>query len=92
MRKDLAQIIRDNPGCKATIDNDCWWLSKRTPEPEEFDNWGYESQEQWHESQELATSGDDFTHECNTYQTGNCYGGDLLQVLANMVGVEIESV
>lgn len=23
---DLVQIIRDNPGCTATVDNDCWWL------------------------------------------------------------------
>ena len=25
-KKDLVQIIRENPGCIAVIDNDCWWL------------------------------------------------------------------
>ena len=28
-KKDLVQVIKDNPGCKATIDNDCWWLEDK---------------------------------------------------------------
>ena len=26
MMKDLVQIIKDNPGCVARVDNDCWYL------------------------------------------------------------------
>ena len=26
MEKDLVQIIKDNPGCVARVDNDCWFL------------------------------------------------------------------
>ena len=25
-KKDLVQIIRDNPGCVAQVDNDAWYL------------------------------------------------------------------
>lgn len=31
-QKDLVQIIRDNPGCVAMVDNDCWRLFKSDPE------------------------------------------------------------
>lgn len=91
--KDLAQIIRDNPGCVATIDNDCWTLHKGTPEPDGFDNWKYEKQEAWREAQELAASDDrlkPFTGE--TYQDPAHYGGAVLLALAEIVGIKVESV
>ena len=29
--KDLVEIIKNNPGCVAEIDNDCWSLFKQDP-------------------------------------------------------------
>jgi hypothetical protein len=93
MAKKLVDIIKKNPGCIATIDNDCWWLKKNVPEPANFDNWTYEAQEEWRKDIELATSDDEFSdvHNCG-YGSGNCYGGDILQALAKIVGITVESV
>jgi hypothetical protein len=91
--KDLVQIIRDNPGCIATIDNDSWTLKRNVPDPPDFENWTYEKQEEWMQAQELASSDDKlrpFTNE--TYQDGSCYGGDILLALAEIVGIKVESV
>lgn len=91
--KDLVQIIRDNPGCIATIDNDCWTLRKRTKQPKNFDNWTYEKQQEWEGEQELASSDDDLKPLGDGgYGSGNCYGGDILQALAEIVGIKVESV
>jgi hypothetical protein len=92
-KKDLAQIIRDNPGCIATIDNDCWTLAKNEPYPPDFDKWDYKKQDEWRESLELASSSDTFKpFSGETYQSGSCYGGDILLALAEIVGIKIESV
>ena len=72
-KKDLVQIIKDNPGCKATIDNDCWWLEDK-------------------DGNELATDNDVKSLGSGGYGSGNCYGGDLLQALAVIVGITVESV
>ena len=72
-KKDLVQIIRDNPGCVAIIDNDCWWLT--SADGEELAN-----------DRDIAPLGD------GGYGSGNCYGGDILQALAVIVGVKVESV
>jgi hypothetical protein len=90
-KKDLVQIIRDNPGCIAEIDNDCWTLRKNTPEPEGFDDWDWKKIDEWREAQVLATSGD-VVHIGDGYGSGSCYGGDILQALAVIVGIKIESV
>lgn len=91
--KDLVQIIRDNPGCIATIDNDNWSLRKNTPYPAGFDDWKFEAQDKWHDEQKLATSSDNFGHLGDGgYGCGNCYGGDILQALAIIVGIQAESV
>lgn len=29
MDKDLVKIIKENPGCTFTIDNDCWWCTSK---------------------------------------------------------------
>lgn len=82
-KKDLVQIIRDNPGCFAVVDNDCWTLYIRDPaecddDPEEI---------------ELASSADDLEHLGDGgYGSGSCYGGDLLQALAKIVGITVASV
>lgn len=93
MKKDLVQIIRDNPGCIATIDNDCWWLEKNNPEPEGFDDWPYKKQDKWRKDQELASSGDNLVRLGDGgYGCGNEYGGDILQALAVIAGITIKSV
>lgn len=92
-KKDLVQIIRDNPGCIATIDNDCWSLAKVAPEPEGFDGWNDDRQDAWRKSLKLATSNDEFLPLGDDgYESGGCYGGDILQALAVIVGIKVESV
>ena len=88
--KDLAQIIRDNPGCYAEVDNDCWTLYKSDPAAAgEFDS--YEAQEAWLEANRLAQDGE-VVELGGGYGSGCCYGGDILQALAKIVGITVESV
>ncbi len=93
-KKDLVKIIEANPGCIATIDNDCWTLKKKTKQPRGFDNWTYEKQAEWNKAQELANSDDRdlVVPGGGGYGSGNCYGGDILQSLAKIVGITVESV
>lgn len=77
----LANIIRDNPGCLAVVDNDCWDLYKK----------GYRQGDDNYEEFELANSSEDWGPDCG-YGSGNCYGGDILQALALIVGIKVESV
>ena len=92
--KDLVQIIRDNPGCVARIDNDSWELLKEDPETALFD-WVSATGEEadaWHEANVLVSSNDDIEPLGGRgYGSGNCYGGDILQALASIVGVKIQS-
>lgn len=86
---DLVQIIRDNPGAVATIDNDYWRLDKKSRHdmPEDAD------EEDWDTENELCNSRDDFKKLGDGgYGSGCRYGGDILQALAAIVGVTIESV
>lgn len=88
MKKNLVEIIKANPGCVATIDNDSWVLHKAKPEtmPEDWD--------EWYEANQLADDSDTFDPPLGDggYGSGNCYGGDILQALAIIAGVKIESV
>ena len=81
--KDLAKIIQANPGCVAIVDNDCWTLYSRDPSSLDED----EDAEKY----ELANS-DDVMPVGDGYGSGNCYGGDILQALAKIVGIKVESV
>ncbi|PHR83139.1 hypothetical protein [Henriciella sp.] len=78
-QKDLAKIIRDNPGCVAVIDNDCWWLYAA----------GYEDED---DPAPLARDGEVKPLGDGGYGSGCAYGGDILQALAVIVGVKVESV
>ena len=93
--KDLAQIIRDNPGCVAIIDNDCWSLHREHPDKNPND-WSDNERacERWDEDNLLADDGDTFDPHLGDggYGSGNCYGGDILQALAQIVGITVESV
>lgn len=92
-KKDLVKIIKDNPGCIATIDNDSWYLRKNTPQPADYEKWSYEKASKWDKSQELASDRDDLVeYGDGGYGSGNCYGGDILQALAVIVGIQLESV
>lgn len=89
--KDLVQIIRDNPGCVAVIDNDAWWLYREPPE----NNPHYEADDafdRWDDENRLASCDDIEPLGDGGYGSGNCYGGDILQALAVIVGVRVESV
>ena len=85
-KKDLVQIIRDNPGCVATIDNDCWWLHTAPPKPVE--DLTADEYDVWQDTGELANATD-----IEPIEGGGCYDGrDLLAALAVIVGIKIESV
>lgn len=89
-KKDLAQIIRDNYGCHAVVDNDCWTLYKSDPSAVD---WEAVDEDEWNELNMLASSDDAFKDlPQDGYGAGNCYGGDILQALAQIVGVKVESV
>jgi hypothetical protein len=93
-RLDLIQLIKDNPGCHATIDNDCWWLDKQHPDNNPHDYTEEKAYESWEESNKLVSSSDNYFVQTGNsiYQSGNCYGGDLLLALAEIVGMTTESV
>jgi hypothetical protein len=89
--KDLVQIIRDNPGCRAEIDNDYWTLYKALPKP--FAEMTKEEIDDYFRNGELISSIDKFEPlGSGGYGSGNEYGGDILQALAKIVGITIESV
>ena len=89
-KKDLVQIIKDNPGCVGVIDNDCWWIKKAPPKPthkmtdEEY--YAYDEDAILVRDGEIKPLGD------GGYGSGCVYGGDILQALAHIVGMKIESV
>lgn len=86
-QKNLAEIIQANPGCVAIVDNDQWTLYKSDP-------FGAEPYtDEMIEALELASSEDDLVPlGDNGYGSGNCYGGDILQALAKIVGMRVQSV
>jgi hypothetical protein len=91
MAKNLPEIIKANPGCVAVVDNDAWHLFKASPNTAPQ---GAEEYEAWIKDNELASDADDFDPPLGDggYGSGNCYGGDLLQALAVLVGMTVESV
>ena len=92
MSKDLVAIIKANLGCVAIIDNDPWSLFKASPD--EAPTQSQAAHDKWISENLLADDGDQFSPPLGDggYGSGNCYGGDILQALALIVGVKIESV
>jgi len=87
---DLVEVIKANPGCVAIIDNDCWSLHKVDPGEMADDSPRKRTTRRtswpaipttW--SPSLGDGG---------YGSGNCYGGDILQALAKIVGIKVQSV
>lgn len=95
-KKDLVQIIKDNPGCIAVIDNDSWSIQKLSSSDNPFaqeEEEGYsEKADKWEADNILARDSDDLVSLGEGYGSGCCYGGDILQALAVIVGIKIESV
>jgi hypothetical protein len=90
--KDLVQLIRDNPGAVFIIDNDCWTMHRVHPDlcPRDLDD---DAEERWNEENELVSSFDRLLPLGDGgYGSGSTYGGDVLQALARIVGVRVESV
>lgn len=90
-QKDLVQVIRDNPGCVATVDNDWWALHKKNPDQNPFEE-GDDEWDDWEDDNRIADSSDVKRIGDGGYGSGNCYGGDILQALAIIVGIKVESV
>jgi len=88
-KKDLVQLIRDNPGARFIVDNDCWWMER--PRPDGFYDWSETHQDEWLEEARLADDRD-VKSLGSGYGSGCACGGDILQALAVIVGVSIESV
>lgn len=91
MAKNLVQIIKNNPGCVAVIDNDHWSLYS-LEEYQKDEEEEYAKDEDW-EREKLIDSDDEFAELGDGgYGSGNRYGGDILQALAVIVGITVESV
>lgn len=89
--KDLVEIIKANPGCWAVIDNDDWYLYAAWPKS--YEKMSDEEIDEWQDGDGLlARAGDVKPLGDGGYGSGNCYGGDILQALAIIVGIKIESV
>lgn len=93
MKQDLVQLIKDNPNAVAVIDNDYWKLLREPWENNPYDEeTEYEKYDEWERENKIA---DDRSIEPlgdGGYGSGNEYGGDILQALAKIVGLRVESV
>jgi hypothetical protein len=87
--KDLVEIIKANPGAVAVIDNDSWTLWKQHPDNAPDDD---NELDDWEAENKLASDDDIEPLGDGGYGSGNCYGGDVLQALALIVGIRVESV
>lgn len=89
--KNLVQIIKDNPGCTAIVDNDSWYLMKAKPPG--FDNFSEQEKDEWSDNAQLASSHDELTWPKGRVGFSSCcYGCDILEALAIIVGINVESV
>lgn len=91
---NLVEVIKANPGCHAVIDNDCWWLYRADPSTNPHGDEDPDVYDAWDEANKLASDSDIFDPRLGDggYGSGSSYGGDLLQALAIIVGVKVESV
>lgn len=91
---DLVELIKANPGCIAIIDNDHWSIHKVDPNSLDEDDYkNYDDFEAAEDENTLAQAGDDIVRRGDGgYGSGNCYGGDILQALAVIAGIKVESV
>lgn len=88
--KDLVQLIRDNPGAVFTVDNDCWWMKPAPPKP--LDEMSDAECDAYSDVEPIARDGEVIALGDGGYGSGSSYGADIMQALAVIVGVTIESV
>lgn len=88
--KNLTDIIKANPGCRAEIDNDNWTLYRKSPWDNPYEGGSLEY-DKWDDENVLAQSGE-VEPIGEGHGSGNCYGGDILQALAQIVGIKVDSV
>lgn len=90
--KDLVQIIKDNPGAIAIVDNDGWSLhTAEWNEPPDFND-EPNAYENWEEQNTLADSSDELSPlKGSTYGGPDAYGGALLLALAEIANINVES-
>jgi len=78
----LSDLIKDNPGCYVSLDNDCWTMTTRKPpnieDMDEFDKW-------------LADNTIAKSYDYGVYR-GNLHGRAILYALANIQGIVVEPV
>jgi hypothetical protein len=87
-KKDLVQVIRDNPGCIAIIDSSDWALYRQHPHNNPHDADSVSAMD-WDEKNLLADSNNTEPMD----GLGGCrWGGDVFQALADIVGIEVENV
>ena len=75
---DLAEWIKNNKNCVFVVDNDCWFAYADKNE-DDFD-------------QEPDISDRDMCSEQMGYIGTHVYGGDILQAMAFILNVKLESV
>lgn len=88
---DLAELIRVNPNAVFTVDNDCWWMDRESYDQAPDDDDDPDAYDRWEKNNRICSS-DDMGYTGNGYGSGSTYGGDILQALALIVGVTVESV
>lgn len=83
-KKDLVQIIKDNPGCVAMVDNDEWTIWSSPPKPE--NEMSYDEYDDWMLSSELCRDGEH--KEFSSRDSLDGFG--ILMALAEIVGMKIK--
>ena len=89
-KKDLVEVIKANPDGIFTVDNDCWFFKSPPPKPK--DEMTDADWDAYQDVPDLASYRDVTPLGAGGYGSGCSYGGDILQALAEIVGVKIESV
>ncbi len=92
----LAQIVRDNPASHFVVDSDGWFMNRLDPASNPYDGDSEDDEElnnydNW-DINNIICSSEDVAYHDNGYGSGPNYGGDVLQALAKIVGVKVESV
>ena len=86
--KKLSGIIKDNPGCTIRIDNDGWEIFDQ----ELYDKYDFPERDDHWDEIVLADSSDYAHCWVNGWGDASCYGAAVLEALAYLQKVNVESV
>lgn len=81
--KDVAKLIRENPGCVARIDNDSWTLYRADPSTGPDDD-------AWHDANVLAEDSDAIQPDGSGFDPSS--PNTLLAIVGGLVGLRVEGV